>query len=153
MGAQKWVDINRYTSTKDCLENLRQKGYRIVATSPHEGTALQDFDISQPAAFFFGTETKGLSEEVMQEAEEYLQIPMVGFTESLNISVSAAIILQEVSFRLRRSNVSWQFSEEEKLEKRFDWARKTIKNADEIAAHFLTSHQLATFKSPNKKKV
>ncbi len=105
MGAQKWVDINRYTSTEECVATLKQKGYRIVATSPHQGTLLQDFDISKPAALFFGTETKGLSEEVMEKADEFLQIPMVGFTESLNISVSAAIILQDITARLRNSNI------------------------------------------------
>ena len=71
MGAQKWVDINRYTSTKDCLKNLKSKGYRIVATSPHEGSKLlDDFDISTPAALFFGTERDGLSSEIMEEAEK-----------------------------------------------------------------------------------
>lgn len=139
MGAQKWVDINRYTSTADCLEGLRKKGYRIVATSPHRGTLLKDFDISQPAALFFGTETKGLSEEVMEEADEFLQIPMVGFTESLNISVSAAIILQDITSRLRRSNILWQLSEEEQISKRIDWAKKNLKNSAEILNRFEAS--------------
>jgi len=57
MGAQKWVDINRYTSSRDCVKSLKDKGYRIVATSPHgESQLLDDFDISTPAAIFFGTE-------------------------------------------------------------------------------------------------
>lgn len=98
MGAQKWVDVQRYSATKDCLHTLRKKGYRIVATSPHEDAVmLDDFDISTPAAFFFGTEREGLSQEILEEADSTLKIPMVGFTESLNISVSAAIILQSVT--------------------------------------------------------
>lgn len=136
MGAQKWVDVNRYTSTSDCIQTLRQKDYRIVATSPHEGVSLQDFDISKPAALFFGTENKGLSEEVLTEADEFIHIPMFGFTESLNISVSAAIILQELTARLRKSEISWQFSEEEKLQKRMDWAKKNIKSVGEIIERF-----------------
>jgi tRNA (guanosine-2'-O-)-methyltransferase len=139
MGAQKWVDINRYTSSAGCINELRKSGYRIIATSPHKGTLLQDFDISQPAAFFFGTETKGLSEEVMAEADEFLQIPMVGFTESLNISVSAAIILQDVTARLRRSNLDWKLSEEEQTAKRMDWARKNLKNSAEIINRYKAS--------------
>lgn len=139
MGAQKWVDVNRYTSTKDCITSLRKKGYRVVATSPHRGEMLQDFDISQPAVFFFGKENDGLSEEVLQEADDFLQIPMVGFTESLNISVSAAIILQEVTTKLRKSNMPWQLLEEERLEKRLDWAKKTIKNSSEIIERFKAS--------------
>lgn len=139
MGAQKWVDINRYTSTEQCISGLRKHGYKIVATSPHRGTLLQDFDISQPAAFFFGTETKGLSEEVLEEADEFLQIPMVGFTESLNISVSAAIILQDVTARLRRSGLQWQLSKEEQLTKKIDWAKKNLKNSAEILERFKAS--------------
>ena len=139
MGSQKWVDIHRYTSTSQCMQSLREQGYRIIATSPHRGTELQDFDISQKAAVFFGTETKGLSEEVLESADEFLQIPMVGFTESLNISVSAAIILQNLSSRLRRSGVDWQFSEDEKLLKRLQWTRECIKSADEVIKRFQTS--------------
>lgn len=139
MGAQKWVDINRYTSTEDCIDTLRNEGYRIIATSPHKGTMLQDFDISRPAALFFGRETEGLSEEVLEEADEFLQIPMVGFTESLNISVSAAIILQDVTARLRRSEINWQLSEEEQIFKRLDWAKKNLKNSAEIISRFEAS--------------
>ncbi|CAL66070.1 TrmH family RNA methyltransferase [Christiangramia forsetii] len=138
MGAQKWVDINRYTSTTTCLKNLKKKGYRIVATSPHDDSQLlEDFDISTPAALFFGTEKDGLSEEVMREADATVKIPMVGFTESLNISVSAAIILQSLTTKLRKSGVEWQFSEEEKNLIRMNWTKKTVKNSEEIIEHFL----------------
>ena len=140
MGAQKWVDINRYNSTKDCIQRLRDMNYRIIATSPHEGTALQDFDISSPTAVFFGTETKGLSEEVLAEADEFLRIPMVGFTDSLNISVSAAIILQDLTARLKKSEFHWRFREEEKLRIRYEWARKNLKNSAEIVDRFQASH-------------
>lgn len=139
MGAQKWVDVHRYTSTEDCIGNLRSQGYRIIATSPHKGTALQDFDISQKGAIFFGRETKGLSEEVLETADEFMQIPMVGFTESLNISVSAAIVLQDLTARLRRSNAVWQLSEKEKLRKRLEWAMKNLKSAEEIIERFQAS--------------
>ena len=139
MGAQKWVDINRYTSSEDCIKTLRKKGYRIIATSPHQGKMLQDFDIFDKAAFFFGTETAGLSEEVMDEADEFLQIPMVGFTESLNISVSAAIILQDITARLRKSEIAWEFSKEEQIDKQIDWIKKNLKNSAEIIARFEAS--------------
>ena len=110
-----------------------------MATSPHKGTLLHNYDISKKAAFFFGTETAGLSEEVLKEADEFLQIPMVGFTESLNISVSAAIILQDVTSRLRNSDIDWKFSEEEQIQKRIDWAMKNLKKSAEIVARFKPS--------------
>lgn len=138
MGAQKWVDINRYTSTKDCVKYLKDRGYRIVATSPHEDSQLlDDFDISSPAALFFGTEKDGLSDEILEIADSTLKIPMFGFTESLNISVSAAIILQSLTSRLKNSKVHWQFSEEEKHRIRLNWTKKTIKNSEQIIKRFL----------------
>lgn len=138
MGAQKWVDVNRFSSITDCITNLKGKGYRIIATSPHEDSCLlEDFDISQPAAFFFGTERLGLSEEVMQQADGFLKIPMFGFTESINVSSSAAIIIQSVSSKLRSSDIQWQLTEQEMLEKRIDWARKSIKDIDFITERYL----------------
>jgi tRNA (guanosine-2'-O-)-methyltransferase len=137
MGAQKWVDVERYNSVTACIDNLKAGGYRIIATSPHEDSCLmEDFDISQPAALFFGTERSGLSDEVLARADGFLKIPMHGFTESLNISSSAAIIIQNLTGRLRRSDVKWQLSEGEMLEKRIDWARKSIKDIDYITQRF-----------------
>jgi len=140
MGAQKWVDVERYNSVNICIENLKSRGYRIIATSPHEDSCfMEDFDITQPAALFFGTEKSGLSEEVLSQADGFLKVPMCGFTESLNISSSAAIIIQNLTSRLRRSDIKWQLSEEEILEKRIDWARKSIKDIDYITQRYLES--------------
>ncbi|MBN9282901.1 MULTISPECIES: RNA methyltransferase [Flavobacterium] len=138
MGAEKWVDIHRFNSNQDCIDNLKARGYQIIATTPHDDDCLlEDFDITKPSAIFFGTERLGLSEEVMQQADGYLKIPMVGFTESLNISVSAAIILQNISTRLRKSDIDWKLTEAEVLEKRIDWARKSIKDIDFITRKYL----------------
>ncbi len=137
MGAQKWIDIERYASTKECITRLKNKGYQIVATTPHDDSiVLQDYDITKPAAFFFGKERHGLSEQVISEADCKLHIPMVGFTESLNISVSAAIILQHVTSKLRASDVRWQLSQEEKLQKRMQWAKKIIKSHEKIIERY-----------------
>jgi len=138
LGAQKWVDVNRFDNTTACIRALKAKGYRIIATSPHEDSCLlDDFDISQPSALFFGTERLGLTEEVLSQADGFLKIPMMGFTESLNISSSAAIILQNLSSRLRKSDVKWQLSETELLEKRIDWAEKTIKDIEFIKRKYI----------------
>jgi tRNA (guanosine-2'-O-)-methyltransferase len=137
MGAQKWVDLNRYHTTKSCIEDLKSKGYQIVATSPHaKDCDLIDFDISKRSCFFFGRETEGLSDRVLEEADCFLKIPMVGFTESLNISVSAAIILQHVTSKLRKSDIKWQLTEAEQIEKRFDWIKKTLKDYDAIVERY-----------------
>jgi len=141
MGAQKWVDIHRYTDTKSCIANLKAQGYRIIATTPHtDSQYLHEFDITQKAAFFFGKEREGLSEEVLSQADEFLKIPMVGFTESLNISVSAAITLQHTTNALRNSDIAWQLTEEEMLQKRFDWCKKTIRSFDDILKRYYEIH-------------
>jgi tRNA (guanosine-2'-O-)-methyltransferase len=137
MGAQKWVDLNRYHSVIDCISDLKQKGYQIVATTPHtDDCELHDFDATKKSCFFFGRETEGLSKDVLDAADCFLKIPMVGFTESLNISVSAAIVLQHVTTKLKKTDISWQLSEEEQFEKRIDWCKKTIKSYDEIVVRF-----------------
>lgn len=137
MGAQKWVDIIRHQDSLSCINSLRQKGYQIIATTPHNDSVyLEDFDISKPSAVFLGTEKEGLSDEVMQNADGFLKIPMVGFTESLNVSVSAAIIIQNLMQRLRVSEIEWKLTEEEILEKRLDWTRKSIKDIDFIEKRF-----------------
>ena len=88
-----------------------------MATTPHtKDCDLIDFDISKKSAFFFGVEKAGLSNFVMDNADGFLKIPMVGFTESLNISVSAAIIIQNLTNRLRQTDINWQLSEKEILE-------------------------------------
>lgn len=137
LGAQKWVDINRFDNITDCITAIKNKGYQIVATTPHENDCLlEDFDISKPSALFFGTERDGLSEEVLQKADGFLKIPMVGFTESLNISVSAAIIIQNLTNQLRDSGINWQLSADEILEKRLDWTKNSIKDIKRIEARY-----------------
>jgi len=143
MGAQKWVDFHRYDSIKLCMDRLREKGYQIIATTPHDNsTMLHDFDVTNKSAFIFGTERDGLSETVLKEADGFLKIPMYGFTESLNISVSAAIILQSVVTRLKQTNVDWKLSEAEKLEMELDWTKKTIKSSEEIIERYLSTKKL-----------
>ncbi|RAR48558.1 TrmH family RNA methyltransferase [Flavobacterium lacus] len=138
MGAQKWVNVHQYQTNQHCIDKLKKSGYQIVATSPHNNSCLlDDFDFTKKTALFFGTERDGLSEEVLTQADSFLKIPMVGFSESLNISVAAAIILQNLTNRLRNSQLDWKLSEEEIFFKRIDWARKSIKDIDRIEERFL----------------
>lgn len=142
MGAQKWVDVHRYQNSERVLETLRSKGYQIVATTPHDdGSLLQDFTLTKKTALFFGTENNGLSDYVLNNSDAYLKIPTVGFTESLNISVSAAIILQQLTAQLKRSTFDWKLSTDEILEKRLDWSKKSIKSIDDILQRYEQENQ------------
>jgi tRNA(Leu) C34 or U34 (ribose-2'-O)-methylase TrmL len=141
LGAEKWVDINRFSTIQNCIDDLKNKGYQIIATTPHNDSCLLDaFDITKKSAIFFGTEKLGLSEEVMQQADGFLKIPMVGFTESLNISVSAAIVIQDLTNRIRKSSIEWQLTEEEIIDKRLDWTRKSIKDIAYIESRYYESN-------------
>ncbi len=141
MGAQKWVDLITHETTMNCLSKLRSEGYTIIATTPHnEATSSREFKITGKTALLFGTEKEGLSELAMREADGFLKIPMVGFTESLNVSVAAAIILQDLTEKLRRSTLNWQLSHEEKGIKKLEWTKKSIKNIDKIIARFLSDN-------------
>ena len=82
-----------------------------------------------------------MNSRVLQKADGFLKIPMVGFTESLNISVSAAIIIQNLMNRLRKSEIPWQLSEEETLEKRLQWAKNSIKDIKRIEEWYHTENK------------
>ena len=140
-GSQKWLNQYRYRNdgdnTKTCLDGLKKAGYQIVATTPHNDSCLlQDFDVSKKTAFVFGEEAEGVSNYVIENSDGFLKIPMVGFTESLNISVATAIILQDVTTKLRNSDINWELSKEEKEVLYIDWVKKTIKNVDKIEAYY-----------------
>jgi len=142
MGASKWLTINHYNgggnNTQKALHKLKSEGYRIIATSPHENDMLlDDFDFENGKfALVFGTEMSGISEDVKQNADAFLKIPMYGFTESFNLSVSAAIVLHHLSFKLKKSSVQWQLSNDESDELIMKWLTNSIKGSEALVKYF-----------------
>tara|TARA_B100001115_G_C15832986_1_gene416070 strand:+ start:357 stop:1046 length:690 start_codon:yes stop_codon:yes gene_type:complete len=142
MGSSRWLNIQRYNeednNTLQCIQKLKKKGYRIVATTPHKNDCnLQDFDITKgKTALLFGTEMEGLTDVALQEADEYLKIPMFGFTESFNLSVAAAVCLQHLSYQLRQENIDWQLNDIAKEETLLNWLRYSIDKSDIIEKGF-----------------
>jgi tRNA (guanosine-2'-O-)-methyltransferase len=144
LGASKWLTLSKYNEKKqnslEAIKHLKAKGYRIVATTPHTNDkALQAFDVSKgKVALVFGSELPGITTTVANEADEFLKIPMYGFTESFNISVSAAIILHHLTLKMRQNKaINWELTEPEKEEIKLDWIRKTIKRSELIEKRFL----------------
>lgn len=142
LGASKWINLIKYNKEENntgyCIEQLRKSGYRIIATTPYkDSTMLEDLSLTGKMALLFGTELEGLSNLAIELADEYVKIPMYGFTESLNISVSAAIALFHLSEKLRRSNVKWQLTEEEIIDTKLKWARSVVKKAGLLEMDFL----------------
>ena len=142
LGSQKWLNLYKYNelenNTLQAIKTLRKKGYRIVATTPHrDDVELKQFDLSKgPVALMFGSELPGLSQIALDNADEYLKIDMYGFTESFNISVSAAIILHHLVNKLHESDLPWQLSEQEKQQILLNWLKNSIKNADALLKRF-----------------
>lgn len=141
LGAAKWLSIHRYNEGEDntvaCLQALKEKGYRLVATTPHRNDCLpEELPLERKTALLFGTELEGLSREAMEMADGFVKIPMWGFTESFNISVSAAITLYHLGRRLRESGIDWQLSAPEKEALLKEWIMKSLKNADRILERF-----------------
>jgi tRNA (guanosine-2'-O-)-methyltransferase len=137
MGAEKWITLNRYEgSSAGVVEHLRSEGYRIIATSPVEkGTSLDVFNLTAgKCAFFFGTELSGLSGDILNRADELLYIPLRGFVESLNISVSAAVIMHELTVRLRRRKTGWQLTEDERDTLMLHWLKLSVRSSEMILA-------------------
>ena len=147
LGADQWLSLNYYnegeSNLSSAVESLKKEGYRIVATSPHEeGSTPETFDLEKgKAALMFGTELNGLTDKALELADEYIQIPMAGFTESYNVSVSAAITLYTLRKRLEASSFAWKLCEEEQSELLLNWLRTTIKMSDQIENKFIKDYQ------------
>lgn len=142
LGSAKWITLNKYNSkeenTADCIKILKQKGYKIVVTSPHKNDcSIEELDITNKSALFFGTEMRGATPVAFEQADAFVKIPMVGFTESLNISVSAAVTLYTLITRLKKSNVDWCLSKEEENAVRLQWLRNSIPKSGLIEKDFL----------------
>lgn len=143
LGSSKWLTLKKYNETKNnslqAINTLKAKGYRIIATSPHiNDTELPDFDITKGKfALVFGSELPGISDLISNEADEFLKIPMFGFTESFNISVSVAVILHHLTDKMRRiENINWQLTEAEKIDLKIQWIRNTLKKTELVEKRF-----------------
>lgn len=144
-GSYKWVDLIKHKgkgkdTTALCFDHLRAQGYKILVTDPSpDGVSIHDMPVDQKLAIVMGNELKGTSGYAIEHADEKVNIPMYGFTESLNISVSAAICLNSLIPALRKSDVAWQLSEEEKDDIRLRWLRKMVRNSEIMEREFLRS--------------
>ena len=148
LGAGEWLNIIQHNTTKQntklCIENLKKQGYQIIATTPHNSDiTLNEVDIeNNKIAILLGTELTGLSNEALSLADKKMKIEMHGFTESLNISVSAAICCQNLSDKMRKSDVNWKIKENEADEIMLNWLRNTIKSSEEIEQRFFENSKL-----------
>jgi tRNA (guanosine-2'-O-)-methyltransferase len=147
-GADKWIDLHRYreknvNNTEVCFNNLRAQGYTILVADPAEdGVAVNEINISEKKlAIVFGNELRGASAYALNNCDRKIKIPMYGFTESLNISVSVAICLNTVLPGLRASLNDIGLTEDEKDFIRLNWFRKMVKRSDIVEREFMRTIQ------------
>jgi tRNA (guanosine-2'-O-)-methyltransferase len=136
MGSSKWIDTIKHNekdeNTVDAINNLKAKGYQILATTPHTNDcSIEEIDLTKPTALLFGTESTGLTQAALDNSDGFVRLPMYGFTESYNISVSVALALFSVTQRLREDDaINWQLSKEDQTALKLEWAKKVVKKSD-----------------------
>ena len=139
-GAETWVKVEKMSNNLDSLKEIKNRGYKILAVSPeNNATMLPDYKVKEPIALVFGTELEGVSDEILDFADETLAIPMFGFTKSFNVSVAAAICMYELKQKLMKSGIDYKLSEEKLLEMKIRWTVNSIRSGEELLERFLNS--------------
>jgi tRNA (guanosine-2'-O-)-methyltransferase len=105
-GAFHWLDIAHYQDTTTFIDQLHAQGIRIAAASMQGEYTLSELPLEQPICLLFGNEVNGLSSLAQAQCDYLYRIPMVGMSESLNLSVSAAISLYDITQRYRQKLAS-----------------------------------------------
>jgi tRNA (guanosine-2'-O-)-methyltransferase len=135
-GAGRWVDLYNYNEGAspllDAVTKLKSQGYKIAALTPDAEHSIFDLPLDQPIALSFGTEWEGISDEIREIADYHVSIPMVGFTESFNVSVSVALTLQALRQRLIESDIDWKLSEADQIDVKLKWCQRYMRNGDVV---------------------
>lgn len=147
IGCDKWLTINRYNEgpsrIKTCVDRLKKDGYKLVATTLNNyDCSLFDLPLDEKLAFVFGNEKEGISEEIEAASDIRMYIPMFGFSQSFNISVSAAITLSYVMKELREKDKSWMLPAGEINELKLEWYRKITDLENKIGRSLSASKRL-----------
>lgn len=147
-GSAKWISIHKYPlqeNSESAFAQLKEKGYRLVGTSPNpKYQSLADISVDKRTALVFGTEDKGISDYAISQMDDFVHIPMFGFSDSFNISVSAAICLYELTIKARVENINWHLSDNEKEELRLEWYKKVIDRSDVLEREYLRINNINT---------
>lgn len=142
-GADTWVEVERLPRNLESFQNIKDRGYKMVAVSLEKNAKfLPDYEITEPIALVFGTEMQGVTEEILDFADETLAIPMFGFTRSFNVSVAASICMYELKQKLIKSNIDYKLNEEKLLQMKIRWAKNSIKSGEQILAKYLRENKI-----------
>lgn len=135
-GASNWIDLHSHSTGEnpglECISGLKKQGYQIVCTSPHTNQTIEDISLEQPIALVFGTEIHGISDDILAQADQTIRLPMYGFTESFNVSVSAALSLNTLRNRLSQSELQWKLTHEAQVLLKIQWCTRIIRDGEAV---------------------
>ena len=138
LGSEKWITLkikDKTTSKKEYIRSLKNQGFKIISTVPptkEKSINMNSLKITKKMIVAFGNEEKGLSDDIIKESDSLVSIPMHGFNESYNISVSCAIVMNQLIIDAKKQNKLTKLTEKEKSDLRFDWYMKSIKHASKV---------------------
>jgi tRNA (guanosine-2'-O-)-methyltransferase len=140
-GSAKWVNLYRYENEKgrtECIEKLNQQDYKMVAmTLGEKSIPLEELPINEKLALCFGCEETGLSKEIEDNADYQVQIPITGFTQSYNISVSAGISIYYLMNKIKVTDQNWQLNKEEKEKLLINWLSKSTPTGSALLDRYI----------------
>lgn len=133
-GAEKWLDVFQWPTAADGAAFLKSRGYHVVAAHLNEDAIpIDELDFTNPTALVFGNERDGVSEKMMELADEMMVVPMAGFVQSFNISVAAAVALYHAyRDRIARTGFHGDLSDDELDELRAAYFLRSVRRAPEI---------------------
>lgn len=142
-GAETWVEVEKMPKNLTSLKNIKERGYKILAVSLEKNAVmLPDYQITEPIALVFGTELEGVSQEVIDFADETLAIPMYGFTKSFNVSVAAGICMYELKQKLMKSGIDYKLNEEKLLKMKIRWAVNSMRSGQQIFKKYIRENNI-----------
>jgi tRNA (guanosine-2'-O-)-methyltransferase len=129
-GAHRWIELRRWRSAVDAIGALRGRGFRVFATLPGAARSIDDVDVTTPVAVAFGNEHAGLTREAIDACDGALGVPMFGFTESFNLSVTVALAMSRIAAR-RRAQIGalGDLDDQRRRELRARWFALKIRGA------------------------
>jgi len=142
-GADTWVEVEKLPRNMESFQKIKDKGYKIVVVSlENNAKMLPQYEITEPIALVFGTEMEGVSQEILDFADETLAIPMYGFTRSFNVSVAASLCMYELKQKLMKSDIDYKLNDEKLLRMKIRWAINSIKSGEQIMAKYLKDNKI-----------
>lgn len=142
-GADTWVEVEKLPRNMESFQKIKDKGYKIVVVSlENNAKMLPEYEITEPIALVFGTEMEGVSQEILDFADETLAIPMYGFTRSFNVSVAASLCMYELKQKLLKSDIDYKLNEEKLLKMKIRWAVNSMRSGEQILAKYLKDNSI-----------